>query len=110
MQAELDIPALLVSHAPDEVATLARHVVVLGARQALPSACFASGPAAEVLTRLDPPLAHGDAAQAALDVTVVAHDAADRIARLAFDGGELLLPSAAATLARAPSCACSPAT
>ena len=98
MQAELDIPALLVSHAPDEVATLARHVVVLGSRSA--DAAFgvlASGPAAEVLTRLDLPLAHGDAAQAAIDVTVVAHDAADRIARLAFDGGELLLPSAAAT-------------
>ena len=98
MQAELDIPALLVSHAPDEVAALARHVVVLGARQAGAGfGVLASGPAAEVLTRLDLPLAHGDAAQAAIEVTVLAHDAADRIARLGFPGGELLLASAAAT-------------
>lgn len=95
LRSELDIPALLVSHAPDEVAALARHVVVLGGGAG--DAPAASGPAAEVLTRLDLPLAHGDAAQAALEVTVIAHDAADRIARLAFDGGELLLPSAGAT-------------
>ena len=98
MQAELDIPALLVSHAPDEVAALARHVVVLGKREAgVGFGVLASGPAAEVLTRLDLPLAHGDAAQAAIQVTVLAHDAADRIARLGFPGGELLLASAAAT-------------
>ncbi len=95
MQTELDIPALLVSHAPEEVATLARHVVLLGDRDH--PGVVASGPAAEVLTRLDLPLAHGDAAQAALEVTVIAHDPADRIARLAFDGGELLLASAGAT-------------
>lgn len=91
MQAELDIPALLVSHAVDEVAALARHVVVLG------GAAPASGPAAQMLTRLDLPLAHGDAAQVALKVTVLEHDSVDRLARLSFDGGELLLPSAGAT-------------
>jgi molybdate transport system ATP-binding protein len=95
MRSELDIPALLVSHAPDEVAALAQHVVLLGDGSA--PRMLASGPAAEVLTRLDLPLAHGDAAQAALEVTVIAHDPADRIARLAFDGGELLLASAGAT-------------
>ena len=98
IQAELDIPAILVSHAPDEVATLARHVVVIGARGAGATfGALASGPAAEVLTRLDLPLAHGDAAQAALAVTVLDHDPADRLARHAFDGGELFLPSAHAT-------------
>ena len=91
MQAELDIPALYVSHAPEEVAQLARHVVLLG-----PGGVQASGPTAEMLTRLDLPLAHGDTAQAALAVTVLSHDPADRIARVRFDGGELLLPSAAA--------------
>ncbi len=89
LQAELDIPALLVTHAPEEVAQLARHVVLLEA-----GSVRGGGPAAEVLTRLDLPLAHGDTAQAALEVTVLSHDATDHIARLAFDGGELLLPSA----------------
>jgi molybdate transport system ATP-binding protein len=56
----------------------------------------ASGATAELLTRLDLPLAHGDSAQAALAVTVLSHDSVDRIARLRFDGGELLLPSASA--------------
>ena len=91
MQAELDIAALYVSHAPEEVAQLARHVVLLGA-----DGHHASGPTAEMLTRLDLPLAHGDTAQAALAVTVLAHDPTDRIARVGFDGGELLLPSASA--------------
>ncbi len=89
MQVELDIPALYVSHAPEEVARLARHVVLLGT-----DGRHVSGPTAELLTRLDLPFAHGDSAQAALAVTVLAHDATDQIARLGFDGGELLLPSA----------------
>ena len=98
IRAALDIPAILVSHAPDEVATLARHVVVIGSRGAgAPFGALASGPAAEVLTRLDLALAHGDAAQAALAVTVLDHDPVDRLARHAFDGGELFLPSAHAT-------------
>ena len=91
LQAELDIPALIVSHAPEEVAQLASHLVLLDAGRVR-----ASGPTAELMTRLDLPLAHGDAAQAALDVSVIAHDPHDKLARLAFAGGELLLPSAAA--------------
>jgi molybdate transport system ATP-binding protein len=91
MQAELDIPALYVSHAPEEVAQLASAVVLLES-----GGVRASGPTAEMLTRLDLPLAQGDTAQAALAVTVLSHDAADRIARVRFDGGELLLPSASA--------------
>ena len=91
LQAELDIPALYVTHAPDEVAQLASHLVLLEAGKVR-----ASGPTAELMTRLDLPLAHGDTAQAALAVTVVSHDRNDRLARVAFTGGELLLPSASA--------------
>ena len=91
MQAELDIPALYVSHAPDEVAQLASHLVLLEAGKVR-----ASGPTAELMTRLDLPLARGDTAQAALDVHVLSHDAHDKLARVAFAGGELLLPSVAA--------------
>ena len=91
MQAELDIPVLYVSHAPEEVARLASHLVILEA-----GVVRASGATADLLTRLDLPLAHGDTAQAALAVTVLAHDPLDLIARVRFEGGELLLPSAAA--------------
>ena len=91
MQAELDIPALYVSHAPEEVARLASHLVMLEN-----GLVRASGATAEMLTRLDLPLAHGDTAQAALAVTVLSHDAVDRITRVRFGGGELLLPGATA--------------
>jgi molybdate transport system ATP-binding protein len=93
MQNELDIPALIVTHAPDEVAQLARHVVLLEA-----GGVQASGSTAEMLTRLDLSLAQGDTAQAVLAVRVVSHDPADRIARLRFEGGELLLPCASAVV------------
>lgn len=91
MQSQLAIPALYVSHAPEEVALLTRHIVLLDA-----GGVRASGPTAELLTRLDLPLAQGDTAQAALDVEVSAYEGRDRIARVVFDGGELLLPSAEA--------------
>lgn len=89
LQSELAIPAIYVSHAPEEVAQLTRHTVLLEAGRVR-----ASGPTAELLTRLDLPLAHGDSAQAALDVEVSAYHTHDRIACVTFDGGELLLPSA----------------
>ena len=44
---ELDIPVIYVSHAPDEVARLADHIVVLAAGRAI-----AAGPLAETLARL----------------------------------------------------------
>ena len=87
MQSQLAIPAIYVSHAPEEVAQLTSHIVLLEAGRVR-----ASGATAELLTRLDLPLAKGDAAQAALRVEVSAYDPIDRIVRVTFDGGELLLP------------------
>jgi molybdate transport system ATP-binding protein len=52
---ELDIPVLYVSHAQDEVARLADHLVLLSDGKAL-----ASGPIGETLARLDLPMALGD--------------------------------------------------
>ena len=92
LQSQLDIPAIYVSHAPEEVAQLANHLVLLEAGRVL-----ASGPAAELMTRLDLPMAQGDAAQAVLGVTVLSHDHVSQLMRVAFVGGELLLPSAGAT-------------
>ena len=87
LQARLAIPAIYVSHAPEEVAQLTRHLVLLESGRVR-----ASGDTAELLTRLDLPLARGDTAQAALQVEVSAYDPHDRIIHVRFDGGELLLP------------------
>ncbi|MCK3827404.1 molybdenum ABC transporter ATP-binding protein [Pseudomonas sp. W2Aug9] len=67
---ELDIPVLYVSHAQDEVARLADHIVLLSDGKAL-----ASGPIGETLARLDLPLALGDDAGVVIAGSVIAYDA-----------------------------------
>jgi molybdate transport system ATP-binding protein len=66
---ELDIPVLYVSHAQDEVARLADHIVLLSDGKAL-----ASGPIGETLARLDLPLALGDDAGVVINGSVSAYD------------------------------------
>jgi len=83
---ELDIPVIYVSHAPDEVARLADHLVLLDAGKVL-----ASGATGELLTRLDLDIAHGDTAAAVVQATIVAHDADFHLSSARFAGGELLL-------------------
>ncbi|WP_455825255.1 molybdenum ABC transporter ATP-binding protein [Pseudomonas graminis] len=67
---ELDIPVLYVSHAQDEVARLADHIVLLSDGKAL-----ASGPIGETLARLDLPMALGDDAGVVINGSVSAYDA-----------------------------------
>lgn len=67
---ELDIPVLYVSHAQDEVARLADHLVLLSEGKAL-----ASGPIGETLARLDLPMALGDDAGVIIEGQVCAYDA-----------------------------------
>ncbi len=66
---ELDIPVLYVSHAQDEVARLADHIVLLSEGKAL-----ASGPIGETLARLDLPMALGDDAGVVINGSVSAYD------------------------------------
>ncbi len=66
---ELDIPVLYVSHARDEVARLADHIVLLSEGKAL-----ASGPIGETLARLDLPMALGDDAGVVINGSVSAYD------------------------------------
>lgn len=66
---ELDIPVLYVSHAQDEVARLADHIVLLSDGEAL-----ASGPIGETLARLDLPMALGDDAGVVINGSVIAYD------------------------------------
>lgn len=81
---ELAIPILYVSHAPDEVARLADHLVVLENGQAV-----ASGPLNETLCRLDLPIQLGEDAGVVLDAQVVEIDPTWHLARLSFAGGSL---------------------
>lgn len=82
----LDIPVIYVTHAPDEVARLASHLVLMENGRAR-----AQGPASALLARLDLPLAHGDSAACIVDGHITARDSRDRVATVAFAGGELLL-------------------
>ncbi len=90
LQRTLDIPVLYVSHALDEVARLATHLVLLDAGSAR-----ASGSAEQLLGRLDLPMAQGDAAATIIEGVLVHHDAAEHLSTVAFAGGELLVSSSA---------------
>jgi molybdate transport system ATP-binding protein len=80
----LDIPVLYVSHAPDEVARLADHIVVLKEGRAV-----ATGALTETLARLDLPIQLGEDVGVVLDAVVAERDAAWHLARVDFPGGSL---------------------
>lgn len=84
---ELQMPMLYVTHSIDEVVQLADTLVVLEA-----GTVRAAGPVAEVLTRIDPPVAGGDDVCALLLAEVQETDVRWQLARLHFDGGDLWLP------------------
>ncbi|KAF2407250.1 molybdate transport system ATP-binding protein [Pseudomonas antarctica] len=83
---ELDIPVLYVSHAQDEVARLADHIVLLSDGKAL-----ASGPIGETLARLDLPLALGDDAGVVINGTVSAYDEHYQLLTLRLPDSPLLI-------------------
>ena len=86
LHTELAIPVVYVSHAPDEVARLADHLLLLDAGRVL-----ASGPTRELLTRLDLPLAHGDAAAAIIDAVVTRVEPQYHLSHAEFSGGQISL-------------------
>ena len=79
---ELDIPVVYVSHAPDEVARLADHIVAMEAGRVV-----AAGPLAEVLARVDLPIRLGEDAGVVLEGVVIERDVQWSLARIAFPGG-----------------------
>ncbi|WP_025112451.1 molybdenum ABC transporter ATP-binding protein [Pseudomonas sp. H1h] len=81
---ELDIPVLYVSHAQDEVARLADHLVLLSDGKAL-----ASGPIGETLARLDLPMAMGDDAGVIIEGQVSAYDADYQLLSLQLPATEM---------------------
>lgn len=94
LQDELDIPVLYVSHAQDEVARLADHIVLLSDGQVL-----ASGPVGETLARLDLPMALGDDAGVVINGSVSAYDAHYQLLTLQLPDSALSMRVAHAPLA-----------
>ena len=81
---ELEIPVLYVSHAADEIARLADHLVVLEQGRVL-----ANGPLGETLARLDLPIQLGEDTGVVIDAVVLERDRTWHLARVAFPGGSL---------------------
>ena len=89
----LALPILYVTHALDEVARLADHLVLLQAGQVL-----AAGPLAELMARTDLPLGRQDEAGVVISGRVLAHDSAFGLSQIGFAGGQLWLGALAAPL------------
>jgi molybdate transport system ATP-binding protein len=85
MNDELSIPIVNFIQAPDEVARLADHLVLLEAGQVA-----ASGPLGEILARLDLPAAFADDTGVVLE-TLLAAQEEDNLSRLQFEGGSLFV-------------------
>ena len=84
LHGELDIPVLYVSHALDEVAQLADHIVLLEQGRAI-----ANGTLSDTLSRLDLPTAHLNDAGVVIEANVAQHDPSYHLTRLDFSGGSL---------------------
>ena len=85
LHGELSIPIIYVSHAPDEVARLADHLVLLDQGKVV-----ASGPLNAVLSRIDLPATFADDAGVVIEAAVAAHEA-DDLTRLEFAGGHIFV-------------------
>ena len=93
---ESGTPMLYVTHAADELARLADHVVVLDQGRVR-----AQGPVSAVLASLDTPVLAGDDLGALLTGHVVERDPQWHLCRVAFDGGALWLRDSGLALGQA---------
>ena len=87
----LALPIVYVTHAMDEVARLADHLVLLDAGRVR-----AAGPLGELLAQPDLPLARQDDAGVVIAATVAEHDRAYGLSRVQFAGGSLWVGETAA--------------
>ena len=81
---DLDIPVIYVSHALDEVARLADHVVLLENGRVL-----AQGGLQVTLSRLDLAGAFAEDMGTVIEATIAEHDDSDHLTRLDFQGGSV---------------------
>lgn len=84
---ELAIPVLYVSHSLDEVARLGNHLILMEAGRVL-----ASGPIAEIFTRSDLSLIHGQGAESLIEAQVSGHDDEFHLTYVSFAGGQFAVP------------------
>lgn len=89
---ELALPILYVSHALDEVAQLADHLLMIRSGK-----LTASEPFLDAASRIEGPLADLDDAGAVIEAEVAAYDEPFNLARLDFPGGSLWVPRAGLT-------------
>ena len=81
---EFGLPSLYVSHDPNEVARLADHMILLEQGRVV-----AQGPAADLLTRLDLPLAGYEDAASILEGCVSTHDDTYHLTWIGMHGGRI---------------------
>lgn len=81
---ELGIPSLYVTHDPNEAALLADQMILIDQGKVI-----AHGTAAEILTRLDLPIAQYDDASSILEGVISAHDATYHLTWISMDGGRV---------------------
>lgn len=92
---ELAIPVIYVSHQMAEVARLAEHLVLLQDGRVV-----ASGPLAQMLARLDLPIAQHDDAGIVVDTIAAEYDERFHLTRLDFPGGGIYVASDALALSQ----------
>ena len=90
LHAKLAVPTIYVSHAIDEVARLADHLVVMEAGRVLSQGSLQATLASGKL-----PLAMSDQLGVVIEGQVIAQDPVDHLIELAFQGGRLWLPQRA---------------
>lgn len=90
LQRHLEIPLLYVSHAQDEVARLAQHVVLLQAGRVV----FA-GNTADAMAQTLHPMAPAAEAASLVQGRIAAYDAQDHLSTVVFEGGRLLISGTA---------------
>jgi len=88
---ELALPIVYVTHAIDEVARLADHLVLMQEGRAL-----AAGALTELMTRTDLPLARLNDAGVVITAEVAEHDTLHGMTRIAFNGSSLWVGQSAA--------------
>jgi molybdate transport system ATP-binding protein len=92
---QLAMPMLYVSHDIDEVARLADYMLLMERGSIL-----AAGDVAELLTRFDLPLAHGDTAESVIEATVKEYDGEFELTGLSFAGTTIWVPHPALPIGR----------
>ena len=90
---ELALPVVYVTHAMDEVARLADHLVLMHEGRV-----FAAGPLTELMARTDLPLARLDDAGVVITAEVADHDTLHGMTRIAFNGSSLWIGQSTAPL------------